>query len=264
MSNPRRAGHGHVVWHDLMTTNPKASLAFFTELLGWRTTEADMGPMGTYTMFSAGDRNVGGMMPLDPAHGAPSHFMAYFHVDDLDAALARAQELGGKVLVPPTPIPNVGTFAVLADPLGGITSPMHMTMEPPDESGGERQGIFCWEELGSTDPEASVKFYTHVYGYSITKLGPEMGNYQMFMAGSRGIGGVMKPPAEAPQMTNWVSYIVVDDTDATAGRAEKLGGKVLYPPTDIPTVGRFAILQDPAGAVFAVLKPLPQPAAQAS
>ena len=252
MSNPRPA-NGRIVWHDLMTTDPKASLAFFTELVGWRTKEADMGPMGKYTMFSAGDRDVGGLMPLDPSHGHPSHFIAYFHVDDLEKTLETAKRLGGNVVVPPTPIPGVGTFAVLIDPLGGVTSPMTMTEVPPEDTELPKQGMFNWEELMSTDPEASAKFYQEVYGYTVDEvdMGP-FGTYRLLKRGDLNVAGVAKTPAEAPQATYWLAYIAADDVDAVTGRTEKLGGKVLVPPTDIPKVGRFSILQDPAGATVAL------------
>src|SRR5687768_11821193 len=189
MSTPRPA-NGRIVWHDLMTTDPKASLAFFTELVGWRTKEADMGPMGKYTMFFAGERDVGGLMPLEKSHGIPSHFVAYFHVDNLNETLERAQRLGGRVAVPPTPIPEVGTFAVLVDPLGGVTSPMTLTNVRPEDTDYPKQGMFCWEELMSTDPEASAKFYSEVYGYSIESM--EMG--------PAGTYKVLNPPMDVPNI----------------------------------------------------------------
>lgn len=258
MSNARPA-QGRIVWHDLMTTDPKASLAFFTELVGWRTKEADMGPMGTYTMFSAGDRDVGGLMPLETSHGVPSHFIAYIHVDNLDQALETAKRLGGTVAVPPTPIPDVGTFAVLVDPLGGVTSPMTMTAVPPEDAELPRQGMFCWEELMSTDPEASAKFYQEVYGYTLESMdmGP-IGTYRMLKRGDLAVAGIMKTPPEAPQGTYWMSYIAADDVDSTTGRVEKLGGRVLVPPTDIPEIGRFSAVQDPAGTAVALFKGAPQ------
>lgn len=252
MSNPRPS-NGRIVWHDLMTTDPKASLAFFTELVGWKTKEVDMGPMGKYTMFSAGDKDVGGLMPLDPSHGFPSHFITYFHVDNLEKTLETAKRLGGNVAVPPTPIPGVGTFSVLLDPLGGATSPMTMDTVPPEDTGLPKQGMFCWEELMSTDPEASTKFYQEIYGYSRedVDMGP-MGTYRLLKRGDMNICGLMKTPPEAPQATYWISYIAVDDVDATTGRAEKLGGTILVPPMDIPKVGRFSMIQDPAGVTVAL------------
>src|SRR5688572_5066270 len=68
---------GRFVWHDLMTTDAATSLAFYTQLFGWTTKQIDMGPMGMYTMWSSGGRDIGGMVPLDASHGRPSHWMSY-------------------------------------------------------------------------------------------------------------------------------------------------------------------------------------------
>lgn len=252
MSNPRPV-HGRIVWHDLMTTDAKASLAFFTELIGWKTKDVDMGPMGNYTIFSAAGKDVGGLMPLDKSHGAPSHFITYFHVENLDKTLETAKRLGGNVAVPPTPIPGVGTFAVLIDPQGGVTSPMTLSDVPPEDADIPKQGMFCWEELMSTDPEASVKFYKEVYGFGseAVDMGP-MGTYTLLKRGDMNLCGIMKQPPDAPQMTHWLSYIAADDVDATTERAEKLGGQVFVKPMDIPNIGRFSVIQDPAGTVFAL------------
>lgn len=254
MSTPRPS-NGRIVWHDLMSTDPKASLAFFTELVGWRTQEVDMGPMGKYTMFFVGEKDVGGLMPLETSHGVPSHFVAYVHVDDINAALERAQRLGGKVAVPPTPIPDVGTFAVLIDPLGGVTSPMTLTNPKPEDNAIPKQGMFCWEELMSADPEASATFYSEVYGYSVEAMdmGP-VGTYRILKRGDAMDGGIMKSPPEMSGATHWMTYIAVDDVDAMSARAEKLGGKVLNPPMDVPNIGRMAVIQDPAGTVFSLFK----------
>lgn len=254
MSNARPTA-GRIVWHDLMTTDPKASLAFFTELVGWRTKEADMGPLGNYTMFSAGDQDIGGVMPLEKSHGVPSHFIAYISVDDIDATLAKAEKLGGKVAVPATDIPGVGKFAVLMDPLGGITSPMKVAEMPPEMTSAPPLGAFCWEELMSTDPEASEKFYSEVYGWTVDAKEMSPGfMYRLLNRGDDQTGGIMKTPSDAPQMTSWVTYIHVGDVDATLARAEKLGGKICAPAMDIPNVGRVGFLQDPSGAMFAVFK----------
>src|SRR5688500_1654713 len=91
---------GRFVWHDLMTTDVKGALAFYTELFGWKTREVEMGGAGPYTMIKAGDRDIGGIVRLDPKHGVPTHWMAYCTVLDVDAAAKRAAELGGKVSVP--------------------------------------------------------------------------------------------------------------------------------------------------------------------
>jgi predicted enzyme related to lactoylglutathione lyase len=105
-------------WNELMTNNVAACKKFYTQLFGWRAEDVPMGPM-TYTMFKKGDKSVGGMMALTPDMGpTPPHWMYYVAVENCDAAAKRVAELGGKICVPPTDIPNIGRFAVAMDPSG--------------------------------------------------------------------------------------------------------------------------------------------------
>ena len=121
------AAAGRFVWHDLMTTDAARALPFYTTLFGWRAETMPMGGAGEYTMFHVGDEGLGGMVPLDPAHGIASHWIAYVTVPNVDAACEQATALGGTVGVPPTDIPNVGRFAVVEDPQGAVFSPFHST-----------------------------------------------------------------------------------------------------------------------------------------
>ncbi len=119
-------------------------------------------------------------------------------------------------------------------------------------------GKFVWYDLVTTDPGAARDFYTNVIGWGreTWEAGPTP--YEMWVAEGGPIGGVVELPEEARQSgapPHWLAYIAVEDVDATAGRAVELGGKVLVPGQDIPTVGRFAILADPTGAVFAAFRP---------
>ncbi|MDY7108102.1 MAG: VOC family protein [Planctomycetota bacterium] len=115
---------GTFCWNELMTPDAGAAKRFYGELLGWTSEDMDMGEMGTYTLFRKGDQHVGGMMPMvgDCWEGVPPHWMSYVAVDDVDASTKKAEQLGGKVCVPPTDIPNVGRFSVITDPTGATIS----------------------------------------------------------------------------------------------------------------------------------------------
>ncbi len=245
---------GRFVWHDLMTTDIKASVAFYTELFGWKTKDVDMGPMGTYTMLKAGDRDIGGMMPLDPKHGVPTHWIGYCTVNDVDAAAKRAEKLGGKIGVPGTDIPNVGRFAVIADPQGAHISPFKGTQPAPEPEGPPPVGSFCWNELVTSDPAAAVAFYKEIFGWTseAMEMGP-MGTYHLFKRGGKDAAGVMKQPMPGAP-TAWIHYVAVVSVDASTQRAESLKAKVLAPPMDIPNIGRFAVIADPVGAVVALFQ----------
>jgi hypothetical protein len=120
---------GALTWTELMTPDTTKATTFYTQLLGWKAEPMPMEQGGTYTVFTRPDgTRVAGMMATpDNAKGMPPMWTSYFQADNAAATVEQAKKLGGKALVPATPIPNVGTFAVLADPQGaafGILQPL--------------------------------------------------------------------------------------------------------------------------------------------
>jgi len=116
------------------------------------------------------------------------------------------------------------------------------------------RGRFVWHDLMTTDPTAALKFYPKIFGWK-TQSWDQNPSYTLWVAGRGPIGGVMPLPAEAKAMgapPHWMPFVGIPEVDATVRDAASLGARVLKEPTDIPTVGRFAILADPQGAVFAV------------
>ena len=97
-------------WNELMTSDVKGARKFYSGLFGWK---LKVSP--EYTEVQAGDRGVGGMMQM---HGVPPNWMPYFAVADADATTKKVKSAGGKIHKPPTDIPNVGRFSVVADPQG--------------------------------------------------------------------------------------------------------------------------------------------------
>jgi predicted enzyme related to lactoylglutathione lyase len=111
---------GSLTWVELLTTDTAKAKDFYTTLFGW-TTDTMPIPSGTYTMYKVPSRGVGGMMAITPDMGpVPPNWMVYFAVEDCDRAATRAKELGAKTIVPTTPIPNMGRFAVFQDPQGAF------------------------------------------------------------------------------------------------------------------------------------------------
>jgi len=119
------------------------------------------------------------------------------------------------------------------------------------------RGRFVWFDLMTTEPDKAVEFYTKVVGWGTTQW-EGSSPYTMWTNASLPIGGVMQLPPEAGAPPHWLAYISSPDVDATAEQAESLGAKVLVAPNDVPTVGRFAVLSDPQGAVFAIFMPQSQ------
>lgn len=115
-------------------------------------------------------------------------------------------------------------------------------------------GTICWTELQSRDVEAAKKFYSELLGWTMNTSAAGGVDYTEFKAGERPLGGMMQMCAEMGDgPSHWMSYVAVDDVDASAKRVEELGGQIHVPPTDIPNVGRFCLISDPAGAAISLI-----------
>src|SRR5947208_1260171 len=119
-------------------------------------------------------------------------------------------------------------------------------------------GTFVWNEIGTADVEACKTFYQSLFDWTTRDMdmGPN-GTYTIFQNEGRDVGGRYRMKAQQQQMgvaPHWLTYVGVDDVDASAQKAESIGGRVIVPPTDIPNTGRFAVLSDPTGATFAIYK----------
>lgn len=122
-------------WNELMTADVEAAKSFYSAVFGWTYADQDMGDAGIYTVIEGGDNDgLGGIMARVPDLGdeIPDNWSVYFFVEDADAVVAMAGELGGQTLVPPFPIPGVGRTAVLMDPQGGT-----LCLLEPDMSGDQ-------------------------------------------------------------------------------------------------------------------------------
>ena len=115
-------------------------------------------------------------------------------------------------------------------------------------------GAFSWCELMTRDPQAAMAFYGKLFGWTFETSAGGQGPYQVIKAQDAPVGGIMRTPPEAGAMPPmWGCYVTVDDVDATTAQCTALGGSVVMPPTDIPSVGRFAVLKDPQGAVLTAI-----------
>jgi predicted enzyme related to lactoylglutathione lyase len=251
------------VWHDLMSTDPARSLAFYQALLGWSSEAMPIGPDQSYTMIGVDGRHFGGIAPLDPTLGVPSHWIGYLSVEDVDRACTRTAELGGTPCVAPTDIPQVGRFAVVADATGAMFSPFTPLpgQETPPDAGGPPVGAFCWDELLTSDPAAARRFYEALVGwrYESYDMG-ELGTYWMAAPGdappATGMAPLPDDELQAGAQSHWLPYLHVADVDAAAARVVELGGTVCVAPADIPETGRFCVAQEPTGAQFALFRGL--------
>jgi predicted enzyme related to lactoylglutathione lyase len=115
-------------------------------------------------------------------------------------------------------------------------------------------GAFSWCELMTPNPGAATEFYAQLFGWKIEAMNAGM-PYNVVKVGDAAIGGIMGLPPGAPAAmpASWVPYVTVADVDALVKKVVSLGGKVVMPPADIPSVGRFAVITDPQGAAINVI-----------
>ncbi|MGH1418645.1 MAG: VOC family protein [Hyphomicrobiaceae bacterium] len=122
-------------------------------------------------------------------------------------------------------------------------------------------GLFHWNELLTSDPEAAVKFFEDVVGWSFDAV--EMGQpgagqtYWVGKIDDQPAGGIMQIKGNAPDdmQPHWVCYLEVDNIDKRIFAARKAGAVVLTEPFDVPGVGRIAMVQDPTGGIMGWIMP---------
>jgi predicted enzyme related to lactoylglutathione lyase len=251
---------GLFVWYELMTTDTKAAEKFYRDVVGWGAKDADVPDMA-YTMFQAGETPVAGLITIPErvtAAGGRPGWMGYVAVDNVDAAAAQVADAGGGVHHAPEDIPNVGRFAVFADPQGavlalfnGVPSDNEPTIEP------DKPGFIGWHELFAGDWQAAFDFYAGLFGWTkgdAMDMGP-MGTYQTFgPASGNAFGGMMNKPEHIPA-PYWRYYFNVDAIDAAKDRVETGGGQVLFGPTEVPGDMWVVNCLDLQGAEFSLIAP---------
>jgi predicted enzyme related to lactoylglutathione lyase len=245
-------------WVDLGTTDTAAAQAFYGPLFGWEFDEQkDPDGQVVYCLAKLGGKNAAGLMEQPPGQrdmGVPPTWNTYVSVTDADATTAKAEAAGGTVFMPPMDVMDAGRMSVFADPTGAVIG----TWQPNQHIGAEvvnEPGALTWDELVTPDVDKAAAFYQQVFGWKARtqQMGPM--TYTELLLDDQSIAGAMPPPMEGmPPM--WGVYFAVADTDATVKDATSRGATVMQEATDIPP-GRFAVLADPQGAVFLVIKSNP-------
>ena len=251
---PERSSYaaGTPSWVDI-GTDVEGAKKFYGSLFGWTTQDA--GPpeeTGGYGFFLKNGKVVAGYGPqMTPG---PPYWTTYISVDDADATAKKVEAAGGTVVMAPMDVMAAGRMAVFQDPQGAFIS----AWQPGEHKGAQlanEPGAFCWNELNTRDVAGSSAFYEKAFGWTaVTQTDGPM-PYTEFRLGDTTIAGMMDMPPMVPADVppHWLVYFAVDDTDAAVKQTEKAGGAVRMPPMDIP-VGRFAVLGDPQGATFAVIR----------
>jgi uncharacterized protein len=257
---------GALVWYELLTTDPKAAIAFYTKVVGWTTQAWEI---GDYTMWVGSQGPLGGVTQLPDAAkamGAPPYWQANIQVANVDETLEKVKQLGGKIYVTED-VPKVGRLAVIADPQGAVIAVFTPSGEPMQPHDVAKTGEFSWHELYTTDHEAAFDFYHQIAGWEkrgTYDMGP-MGTYILWGRGEKELGGMltkpkdMKTPDGREVPPAWMFYITSSDFDDALERAKQAGARVLNGPMPVPGGQRIVQLMDPQGAAFALVTPPASP-----
>ena len=245
---------GSFCWIELGATDQNAAKEFYRSVLGWNATDFPMCPSEFYTMFSLDGRNAGGCYALTPemrAQRMPSHWLLYVAVTNADQTAAKVAAAGGSVLKPPFDVMEFGRMAVLQDPTGAVIA----IWQPKMHQGAGVEGVpgtLCWADLTTPDQERAKKFYQEVFGWH-AEPGKDSSGYLHIKNGDTYIGGI--PPAEhrhANAPSHWLLYFLVQDCDASTAKAQQAGANIFAAPMTMEGVGRWSVVADPQGAVFAL------------
>jgi uncharacterized protein len=262
-SNENRPNQqGGLIWYELMTPDPDGAKAFYDAVVGWTVGEAAPEFNGYRTIGRSDGGFAGGVLPLTDEmqqHGARPAWLGYIHVADVDQAVASIEQAGGKALLPPTDIPNVGRIAMVTDPFG---APFYvMKPIPPAGDPNAQSDVFSpyavqrcgWNELQTADVEGARRFYGDQFGWNSDEfmdMGP-MGQYRFWSHNGTRIGAVFN--ADPNQPPHWRFYFRVPSISKAKETAEANGGTIHMGPHQVPTGDYIVIGSDPQGAEFALV-----------
>jgi len=252
MTTMTRHATGMFCWPQLTTTDLEGAKRFYSGLFGWKTEENRV-EGSTITLVKKADKIVGAVM-ADAQSGPPS-WIDFVCVDSADEIANRVKKSGGTVLIEPRDASTNGRMAVFQDP----TTAVFAVWQPGTKPGADvvnEASTMCWNELITTDGAKATTFYKSLFGWTDETAKGINGPYTLLKKDGAMAAGLMQATPEM-KLTRpyWLIYFAVDDCDASAAKAQQLSGKVMMKPTDIPDVGRFAVITDPQGAWFAIMQP---------
>ena len=248
------------VWFDYVCSDLAKAQAFFGALFGWTTIEASQ---GGYTMIANRGRPIGGYQNTAALHGAHmqhahAHWIAFLQIERMHDTIAQLTARGGTVEKPPFAVGQMGTEALVRDPLGGgfaLWEPAPGMAATGDYANVD--GAWVWTELYTQDPDTALAFYEPIGGFTHSTMQTPAGQpgpvrYEILESSGKGRAGIMKLP-NVPQM--WMPYVQVADVDATVAKAKELGASSPMPAETVPGVGRIAAVMDPFGGAVGLLRP---------
>lgn len=242
------------VWVDLSSSDPAGSRDFYAKLFGWDVEINDDPQYGGYALAKLDGKDVAGIGPKQQPE-APTAWTVYIGTDDADALSQRVESAGGTVVAPPFDVGDQGRMAVFQDPAGAVIAAWQTARMSGFQT--DAAGAFGWAELSSRDLDRAVPFYEQVFGWTAktTPMGEGSPAYTEFQIDGQSVAGAMpiSPGLPAAVPSYWMIYFDVDSVDDAFQRALDAGAQQVMEPGDFPG-GRYAILTDPQGAMFGLLK----------
>ncbi len=253
MSHVDQHDAGTPSWFDLMTPDLEGARKFYGELFGW-TFLVGAPEMGYYTMCQKNGRNAAGMGKRPDDAPYPTAWSVYFDSKDVDASAARVRALGGTIVMGPMDVMDQGRMLVAVDSTGATFG----FWQGRSHKGGQvvdEHGAMTWCEVNTREGAKAADFYAKVLDLEPRKMEVPGHNFFTLHRGEKPVLGAMemneKWPAEIP--AHLMAYFAVDDTDAAVETIKSLGGALRHGPFDTD-YGRIAVVADPYGANFSIIK----------
>jgi hypothetical protein len=242
------------VWTDLSTSDPKGAAEFYSAVFGWKV-EVNPDPQyGGYALAKAHGKDVAGIGPKQMDE-APTAWTVYIGTANAADTAKKAEAAGAKIIAPVMEVGDQGHMAIIQDPSGAYLGLWQAgKMQGSQSTGSNAMG---WAELNARGFDKAESFYKKLFSWGEKKTPAvnENPEYTEFQAGGESIAGGMEMnpmvPAEVPSY--WMVYFNVDNVDKAFDKVIAEGGKEMLSPQDMPG-GRFAIVSDPQGAAFGLLK----------
>lgn len=245
---------GKFVWHDLMTEDVAASRRFYGGLFGWSFKETTHPNGGSYTLITLAGKFVGGIVHLDDPEGIEySRWLGYVSVPDVDESVALTTESGGRAVVGPLDLANIGRVAAIQDPQGAVVGLLRSKPGDPADGGDLAAGQVVWNELLAADDLRAANFYSRITGARAKFTNRRGGKYIILRSNESERAGIMARPSDDVEPF-WLTHFAVADPGSAARRAAELGGEVLLAPSPELRNGSLAVVSDPTGAVLALHK----------
>jgi predicted enzyme related to lactoylglutathione lyase len=246
---------GKMIFAELVTPDLASAKRFYGGLFGWTFQDSHMGTT-QFAEAMADGHPVAALIDreLPPGQGRPALWLSFFSVLDTAATGANAVKAGGKMLFAPTPVPNLGSEAVIADPQGAVFGILASSSGDPADILA-RPGDWIWSSLVTSVPDRDAAFYQTLLGLSVFDLdGAQEAQHFMVASDNYARASINPlPPNLANAKPYWLSYVRVPDVAQAAAQATSLGGKIVLSPRVDRHGGKIAIVVDPQGAAVGLM-----------